>query len=74
MGFEPTKLYATGLESVPFDRTWVHWYTVLPYVNLVFGYLLSSPTSFTVVYYYGSPSHAPDRDRTYDLAINSRTL
>ena len=39
MGFEPTKLYATELESAPFDRTWVHWYTALPYVNLVFGYL-----------------------------------
>ena len=30
VGFEPTKHYATDLESAPFDRTWVYWFTVLP--------------------------------------------
>ena len=42
MGFEPTKLYATDLESAPFDRTWVCWYTVLPeyFVSLTFYHQL----------------------------------
>ena len=30
VGFEPTKHYATDLESAPFDQTWVYWFSVLP--------------------------------------------
>ena len=71
MGFEPTHTNIAGLKSAPLDQlgqtavsgfrfSFLNYSVSLNYSNEVFCCI--------------DTNSAPNRDRTYDLAINSRTL